>query len=71
MQYERYHKFGAEELTLSLGGILCPAPNCGQGILVDSNVKCIECPDKIGCGVSLFGYDNKHLTSFETKYIIL
>ncbi|EDV24957.1 uncharacterized protein TRIADDRAFT_26044, partial [Trichoplax adhaerens] len=49
--YERYHKFGAEELTLSLGGVLCPGPNCGQGILYDGDDNCIECPDKIGCGL--------------------
>jgi len=48
-QYERYQRFGAEELVLQSGGVLCPQPGCGAGILpdVDSDgcrrVACREC----------------------------
>ena len=31
--YNRYLRFGAEELVLQSGGSLCPQPGCGVGIL--------------------------------------
>ena len=45
-QYERYHLFGAEECLLQMGGIFCPAVNCGAGIIPEpgqQTVKCTEC----------------------------
>ncbi|ERL88686.1 hypothetical protein D910_06069 [Dendroctonus ponderosae] len=33
VNYERYHRFATEEFVLQAGGILCPQPGCGMGIL--------------------------------------
>jgi parkin len=33
--YEKYQLFGAEECVLQSGGVLCPQPRCGAGILLD------------------------------------
>ena len=46
--YDRYQRFGAEEMVLQGGGVLCPQPGCGAGIfpeLTDScrRVACAEC----------------------------
>lgn len=51
--YERYKQFGAEECLLKMGGVLCPAPNCGTGIFLESeeelggeqenHAECSEC----------------------------
>jgi len=46
--YERYQRFGAEELVLQSGGVLCPQPGCGAGILPELSdscrrVACLEC----------------------------
>lgn len=49
-QYERYQRFGAEEYVLQSGGVLCPQPNCGMGIIVDE--ECIRVHCQNGCGVS-------------------
>jgi len=55
MQYERYQRFSTEEHVLRAGGLLCPRPNCGMGIIPPSTEDDIEC-QKIqcigGCGVS-------------------
>lgn len=32
-QYEQYQRFGTEEYVLREGGILCPQPDCGMGII--------------------------------------
>ena len=32
-QYERYQRFAAEQFVIDAGGILCPQPNCGTGIM--------------------------------------
>ncbi|CAB0043401.1 unnamed protein product [Trichogramma brassicae] len=34
--YERYQKFGTEEYVLKNGGLLCPQPDCGMGIIPPS-----------------------------------
>ena len=34
--YNRYLRFGAEDLVLASGGLLCPQPGCGAGILPDT-----------------------------------
>ncbi|XP_063974598.1 E3 ubiquitin-protein ligase parkin isoform X1 [Diachasmimorpha longicaudata] len=32
-KYEQYQRFGAEEYVLRSGGLLCPQPDCGMGII--------------------------------------
>ena len=48
--YNRYLRFAAEDLVLSSGGLLCPQPGCGAGILPDTDhdphcrrQTCAEC----------------------------
>lgn len=47
--YDRYQRFGAEELVLQTGGVLCPQPGCGAGIFPADEgancrrLACIEC----------------------------
>lgn len=43
--YDRYQRFGAEELVLQSGGVLCPQPGCGAGILPELTEKC----RRVGC----------------------
>lgn len=50
VQYAQYQRFGAEEFVLKAGGVLCPQPGCGAGILVDPDCTRIVCLN--GCGVS-------------------
>ena len=38
--YDKYQRFGAEELVLQSGGVLCPQPDCGAGIIPDLTEKC-------------------------------
>ncbi|XP_044001984.1 E3 ubiquitin-protein ligase parkin [Aphidius gifuensis] len=54
-QYEQYQRFGAEEYVLRAGGLLCPQPDCGMGIIPsnsddvdDDNCRKIQCIG--GCG---------------------
>lgn len=49
-QYERYQRFATEEFVLQAGGVLCPQPNCGMGIIVDEFCIRVHCQN--GCGVS-------------------
>lgn len=49
-QYERYQRFATEEYVLQAGGVLCPQPNCGMGIIVDELCTRVHCQN--GCGVS-------------------
>lgn len=49
-QYDRYQKFATEEFVLRSGGVLCPQPGCGMGLLADPECKRITCQS--GCGVS-------------------
>jgi len=44
-EYDRYQRFGAEELVLQSGGVLCPQPGCGAGILPELTESC----RRIGC----------------------
>ena len=45
----RYERFGAEELVLQSGGLLCPQPGCGAGIMLEEGggdckrVPCVTC----------------------------
>lgn len=48
--WDRYQRFGAEELVLQSGGVLCPQPGCGAGIITEqegeevcTRVACTEC----------------------------
>ncbi|XP_028676945.1 E3 ubiquitin-protein ligase parkin [Erpetoichthys calabaricus] len=52
-QYARYQQYGAEEYVLQMGGVLCPKPGCGAGLLPDAGERRIECEkgNGIGCGL--------------------
>lgn len=52
VQYAQYQRFGAEECVLKAGGVLCPQPGCGAGILADADCTRIVCLN--GCGVSFY-----------------
>ncbi|XP_053687670.1 E3 ubiquitin-protein ligase parkin [Sabethes cyaneus] len=47
-QYERYQRFATEEYVLRNGGVLCPQPGCGMGLLVNPECKRVQCLG--GCG---------------------
>merc|ERR1719323_3029800 len=47
--YCRYQRFGAEELVLQSGGLLCPQPGCGAGILLEEGGDCKRVPC-VTCG---------------------
>ncbi|PSN38260.1 E3 ubiquitin-protein ligase parkin [Blattella germanica] len=47
-QYAQYQKFGTEDYVLQAGGVLCPQPGCGMGILADPDCRRITCI--AGCG---------------------
>ena len=60
-QYERYQRFAAEEFVLRSGGVLCPQPGCGMGIMPESVVtteaaasnpgnRRVVCAGPQGCG---------------------
>lgn len=48
-QYQRLLHFGAEEYVMSTGGVLCPQPGCGMGLLADPSCRRIQCVG--GCEV--------------------
>jgi parkin len=50
-QYGQYQRFAAEEYVLQAGGVLCPQPGCGMGILAEPDCRRIVCLN--GCGVSV------------------
>ncbi|XP_063702938.1 E3 ubiquitin-protein ligase parkin [Culicoides brevitarsis] len=47
-QYDRYQRFATEEYVLQAGGILCPQPGCGMGLLPDPDCTRVVCQN--GCG---------------------
>lgn len=47
-QYDQYQRFATEEYVLRAGGVLCPQPGCGMGILADPDCNKITCIN--GCG---------------------
>ncbi|XP_067900709.1 E3 ubiquitin-protein ligase parkin isoform X2 [Heterodontus francisci] len=51
-QYDRYQHYGTEEYVLQTGGVLCPRPGCGAGLLPDAGLRRIECllQNGVGCG---------------------
>ncbi|XP_071529751.1 E3 ubiquitin-protein ligase parkin isoform X2 [Panulirus ornatus] len=57
--YERYQRFGTEEAVLAAGGVLCPYPGCGQGIIPDQDCRRVVCTGGCGyvfCRLCLQGY---------------
>ncbi|XP_038048080.1 E3 ubiquitin-protein ligase parkin-like isoform X2 [Patiria miniata] len=52
-QYARYQRFGAEECLLQGGGVLCPAPGCGAGLVPDPGSRRVECVQQAGHGCGL------------------
>ncbi|XP_042637507.1 E3 ubiquitin-protein ligase parkin [Orycteropus afer afer] len=52
-QYNRYQQYGAEECVLQMGGVLCPSPGCGAGLLPEAGVRRITCEggNGLGCGL--------------------
>uniref|UniRef100_A0A671K2E8 E3 ubiquitin-protein ligase parkin n=1 Tax=Sinocyclocheilus anshuiensis TaxID=1608454 RepID=A0A671K2E8_9TELE len=51
-QYERYQRYAAEECVLQMGGVLCPAPGCGAGLLPVDDGRRVRCElgNGLGCG---------------------
>ncbi|XP_028279605.1 E3 ubiquitin-protein ligase parkin isoform X2 [Parambassis ranga] len=49
-QYQRYQRYGAEDCLLRIGGLLCPAPGCGAGLLPADGSRRVECNSQLGCG---------------------
>uniref|UniRef100_A0A3Q2ZJX7 E3 ubiquitin-protein ligase parkin n=1 Tax=Kryptolebias marmoratus TaxID=37003 RepID=A0A3Q2ZJX7_KRYMA len=49
-QYERYQQYGAEECLLTIGGLMCPSPGCGAGLLPPEGSRRVECDRRLGCG---------------------
>ncbi|XP_014488495.1 PREDICTED: E3 ubiquitin-protein ligase parkin [Dinoponera quadriceps] len=67
--YERYQRFGAEEYVLRAGGLLCPMPDCGMGIIPPTieeqaeksddqrrRIQCIGGCGYVFCRICLQGY---------------
>ncbi|XP_046666165.1 E3 ubiquitin-protein ligase parkin-like isoform X1 [Homalodisca vitripennis] len=66
-QYAQYQRFGAEEYVLKAGGVLCPQPGCGAGILADPDCTRIVCQNGCGfvfCRLCLQGY---HIGECQTR----
>uniref|UniRef100_A0A3B3DZT6 E3 ubiquitin-protein ligase parkin n=1 Tax=Oryzias melastigma TaxID=30732 RepID=A0A3B3DZT6_ORYME len=49
-QYTRYQQYATEECLLKMGGLLCPAPGCGAGLLPSDLSRRVECDPQLGCG---------------------
>jgi parkin len=47
--YQRYQRFATEEFVIRNGGVLCPRPDCGMGIIIDDDCTKVHCRE---CGVS-------------------
>ncbi|XP_074102418.1 E3 ubiquitin-protein ligase parkin [Cotesia typhae] len=77
-QYDQYQRFGAEEYVLRAGGLLCPQPDCGMGIIppapdenfTEEDCRKIQCVGGCGyvfCKKCLHGY---HLGDCDTQQSI-
>ncbi|XP_077781971.1 E3 ubiquitin-protein ligase parkin isoform X1 [Podarcis muralis] len=74
-QYNRYQCYGAEECVLQMGGVLCPTPGCGAGLLPEPEVRKIVCEPSngMGCGFVFCReckeeyHEGECLTLFETQ----
>lgn len=49
-QYGRYLHYGAEECLLMSGGLMCPSPGCGAGLVPGDAGRRVECDRQLGCG---------------------
>uniref|UniRef100_A0A3Q3G9X8 E3 ubiquitin-protein ligase parkin n=1 Tax=Labrus bergylta TaxID=56723 RepID=A0A3Q3G9X8_9LABR len=49
-QYERYLQYGAEECLQEIGGLMCPSPGCGAGLVPLEGSRRVECDRQLGCG---------------------
>ncbi|KAI3363553.1 hypothetical protein L3Q82_012176, partial [Scortum barcoo] len=49
-QYERYLQYAAEECLLMIGGVMCPSPGCGAGLVPPEDSRRVECDRQVGCG---------------------
>lgn len=49
-QYSRYLQYGAEECVLAAGGLLCPSPGCGAGLIPTDDERRVTCDRRFGCG---------------------
>lgn len=49
-QYGRYQQYGAEECLLTIGGVMCPSPGCGAGLVPPDHSRRVECDRQVGCG---------------------
>nr|KAF6277272.1 parkin RBR E3 ubiquitin protein ligase [Pipistrellus kuhlii] len=52
-QYGRYQHYGAEECVLRMGGVLCPRPGCGAGLLPEPGQRRVTCEGGGGLGCAL------------------
>ncbi|XP_044069486.1 E3 ubiquitin-protein ligase parkin isoform X3 [Siniperca chuatsi] len=50
-QYGRYQQYGAEECLLMIGGLMCPSPGCGAGLVPPEDSRRVECDRQLGCGL--------------------
>ncbi|CAH1117758.1 unnamed protein product [Phaedon cochleariae] len=69
-QYAQYQRFGTEEFVLRSGGVLCPQPGCGMGILIDEGcvkVACINGCGYVFCRLCLQGYHVGECRSADTE----
>ncbi|XP_068184243.1 E3 ubiquitin-protein ligase parkin-like [Antennarius striatus] len=49
-QYGRYQRYGAEQCLLTAGGVMCPSPGCGAGLIPSDDLRRVECDRQLGCG---------------------
>ncbi|TKS65130.1 Tight junction-associated protein 1 [Collichthys lucidus] len=49
-QYGRYLQYAAEECLLTIGGLMCPSPGCGAGLVPPEGSRRVECHRQLGCG---------------------
>lgn len=69
--YDRYQRWGTEEAVLSVGGVLCPYPGCGQGIIPDQDCRRVACLNGCGfvfCRLCLQGYHIGECNPSEGQY---
>ena len=60
--YQKYQRFAAEECVLSCGGLLCPQPGCGAGIIIEESDP--DICNRITCGSCGFVFCRKCLQGF-------
>uniref|UniRef100_A0ABI7ZSU9 RBR-type E3 ubiquitin transferase n=1 Tax=Felis catus TaxID=9685 RepID=A0ABI7ZSU9_FELCA len=58
-QYNRYQQYGAEECVLQMGGVLCPHPGCGAGLLPEPGRRKVTCEGGNGLGCGAYRVDEK------------